>query len=206
MKRWYQLKPITRVIISWVVVATVALGAGIGIGASITKTNLANAEATLEPEPEPTAAVHHYNGEVTDPGFTPVDVPLDEDLQEYIFYLSDSYGLDHTLVLAVIQTESDFDPKAVSPDGEDWGLMQINEVNHAWLEEELGVKDFLDPYQNVQAGTYMLAKLFEKYDHTEQVLMAYNMGETGARRAWENGACWTNYVDKVLWNQYELIK
>lgn len=130
-------------------------------------------------------------------GFVPLDVPMDEWTQDFIYCLSYGYDIDFSLVMAVIQQESSFRADTIS-DSKDYGLMQINKVNHSWLTEKLGVTDFLDPYQNTRSGIFILRKLFEKYEDTEKVLMAYNLGETGAARLWKKGIYETAYSNKVM--------
>lgn len=129
--------------------------------------------------------------------FIPLDIPLDDDLQEFIYCLSYSYNIDWTLVMAMISCESSFKSDAVSTSN-DFGLMQINIINHQWLSEALGVTDFLDAKQNIRSGVFILRKLFEKYgDDTHKVLMAYNMGEYGASKLWEQEIFSTAYTEKV---------
>lgn len=124
------------------------------------------------------------------------DVPLSEDIQRFIFYLSSAYEIDYPLVLAIIERESQFEADTISPTN-DYGLMQVNRINHAQLSKELGVNDFLDPYSNVKAGMFMLRKLFEKYEAVDTVLMAYNMGESGAKRLWAKGIFESKYSNSV---------
>lgn len=138
-------------------------------------------------------------------GFKPLNVPLDEELQEYIYCLSYGYGIDFTLVMAIIEQESSFRTGVVS-ETNDYGLMQINEINHEWLSEQLGITDYLDPEQNVRAGLFILRKLYEKYNSDEKVLMAYNMGEGGAARLWKNGIYETQYTKGVLIKQEKFEK
>lgn len=129
--------------------------------------------------------------------FKPLDCRMPEEHQEFVFYLCSGYNIDFTLVMAMIQHESSFDPNAVSKTN-DYGYMQINIQNHEWLTESLGVTDYLDPYQNIRAGVFVLRKLFERYQDAELVLMAYNMGENGAGRLWEKGIFTTDYTQEVL--------
>ena len=124
-----------------------------------------------EPEPEP---------EEETPTARIYDIPLTEELQEYTFTLCEEYGVDYEMVLALMNRESEYKAGVISKTG-DYGIMQINKVNHKWLTEELEVTDFLDPEQNIRCGIYMLADLMKKYDDPHRVLMAYNMGERGAR-------------------------
>ena len=142
--------------------------------------------------------------ESVEPIFTPLDVPLDVDIQEYIYELCDEYNMDFTFVMALIGVESSYQAEAVSSTS-DYGLMQINRCNHEWLTETLGVTNYLDPYQNIQSGMYILKGLFEKYDDPEMVLMAYNMGERGASKRWNKGIYETDYSNAVMNLYTELI-
>jgi soluble lytic murein transglycosylase-like protein len=84
---------------------------------------------------------------------------------------ADKYGLPRRLVRSVISTESDFEPRAISPKGA-IGLMQLMPAT----AEALGA-DPHDPAQNVDAGTRYLRDLLEKYDGgLWHALAAYNAG------------------------------
>ena len=137
--------------------------------------------------------------------FVPLDVPMDEEMQEFIYCLSYGYNVDFPLVMALIENESSFRVDTISKTN-DYGLMQINKVNHKWLSKTLGVTDFLDPYQNTRSGIFILRKLFEKYEDTAKVLMAYNMGEGGASRLWKKGIYETAYSKKVMEQAVEYKK
>ena len=126
-----------------------------------------------------------------------IDCPLDDATQQMIYEKSQEYNVDFAFVMAVIFRESSFNPEAVGKTN-DYGLMQINKVNHEWLSKELGITDFLDPEQNVTAGLYMLQDLFEKYDEAGLVLMAYNMGEPTAKKLWNQGIYSTDYAEAIL--------
>lgn len=85
---------------------------------------------------------------------------------------SATFGVDPSLVKAVIHQESSFNPYAVSAAGAK-GLMQLMDGTG----EGFGVTDPFDPQQNVQAGTQFLAGLLHKYNGNEGVaLAAYNAG------------------------------
>lgn len=127
-------------------------------------------------------------------GFIQLDVPLDPEIQEYVYEQCVYYNIDYFLVMALIQHESEFISDAVSGTG-DYGLMQINTCNH-----KEGI-DYLDPYQNISEGMMMLDYLFTKYTDPALVLMAYNMGETGASKLWEQGIYSTDYVDEIFLEQ-----
>lgn len=135
------------------------------------------------------------NWTVTD-DFTPLDCDMDVHTQSFVYYLCDSYDIDWTLVMAMIKCESNFKADIISSTN-DYGLMQINKVNHEWLSETLGIDDFLNPEQNIRAGVYVLRKLFEEYTDIDLVLMAYNMGENGASNLWDKGIYETGYSKQI---------
>ena len=137
--------------------------------------------------------------------FTPLDVPMDENLQEYTYWMADAYDIDFAFLMGLIRNESNFQVDVISGTN-DYGLMQINQKNHEWLSNAVGVTDFLDPYQNIQAGLYILGSLFEKYDDPHMVLMAYNMGEGGASKLWDQGIYQSKYSNRVLEYQETYIK
>jgi hypothetical protein len=203
-----------RVLISWVIVAVIffIIGFGIGWGCRVLHKGLAQ-----KPEAEKALVYGRYDGIIfegeimevkddddddddDDDEFVLLDVPISEDLQKFIFYLSKGYEIDFTFVMALIQQESSFRVNVIS-ESKDYGLMQINEINHALITETLGVADFLEPYNNIRSGMFILRKLFEKYKTPEKVLMAYNLGESGAVRLWEKGIFEINYSKSVF--QYQ---
>lgn len=136
-------------------------------------------------------------GSAAELGFTPLDVPMEEDMQEFIYHLCHGYNIEFPFVMALIEHESSFQSDVVSAT-DDYGLMQINWINHGWLNEKLGVTDLLNPYENVRSGVFILRKLFESYEDPALVLMAYNMGEGGASNLWSNGVYETDYSRSIM--------
>ena len=132
-----------------------------------------------------------------------LDVPLDRYLQEYIHRLCEESGLPYTLAVAVIEQESHYTPWIVS-DTDDWGLFQINAICHEWLAAELGITDFLDPWQSARAGIWLLADYYTRYGYASGALMCYNMGEAGAKALFDQGIYSTTYSERVIGIQYRL--
>lgn len=104
------------------------------------------------------------------------DVPLDDDVQKYIYDQCEAYGVEMPLVLAIIERESHFDAEIISKDGHDFGLMQIRSLDHMQRCVDLGAWNLLDAKQNVRVGINYLSELFSYSEPLEWVLMAYNGG------------------------------
>ena len=134
----------------------------------------------------------------TEPPVLYYDCPLSHDLQDYIRQLCETENVPMGLVIAMIDKESTFRASVVSAT-DDYGLMQINVINHEWLSEQYDITDFLDPYQNVFCGIKILSGHLENYDgDLSRALMAYNMGAGGARRLWNQGIYSTSYTTYIL--------
>ncbi len=81
------------------------------------------------------------------------------------------YHLDPALLYAVIEQESGFQAKAVSPKGA-MGMMQLMpETAKQW-----GLLHPFDPVANIDAGARHLRWLVEKFSNLQLALAAYNSG------------------------------
>lgn len=117
------------------------------------------------------------------------------DLQEIAQDYCEVYNVPYALVLAIAEVETHFDPDAVSPT-HDYGLMQINQINHEWLQG-LGM-DPLTHAGNIEAGVYIIGSYLDRYGDIERALMAYNNGPGGAQKLWDVGVYQTDYTRKVM--------
>lgn len=175
------------------------------LGFSVAGKGAANrVEATTAGTDKPTVWVitEATETEEVDPTETTVadkryyNIPLSEDLQDYIIDTATKYSVPPELIIAIIQNESSYRATATGAAGEQ-GYMQIHPINFEWLGEELGITDFYDPEQNILAGTYLLSEICEKYETPNEILMCYNCGERGAKRLWEKGITETEYCRKI---------
>lgn len=95
-----------------------------------------------------------------------------DEIRSIVHDKASQYQVDPALVMAVIHTESSFDPRAVSSAGAK-GLMQLMDGTAAGL----GVRDSFDPVDNVDGGVRYLASLLDRYNgQTRTALAAYNAG------------------------------
>lgn len=152
----------------------------------------ATPEASVAPSPTPTPspeAVLWRDDIVTDGNL------LDYDLQMTMQACCEKYGVPYAMALAVADVESRFDPTATSGTN-DYGLMQINQVNHGWLLEQ-GI-DPMTPEGNIEAGVLFLSDYLTAYGDPEMAVMAYNCGPGGAQKLWAAGTYHTEHSQKVM--------
>ena len=133
-------------------------------------------------------------------GYLSDAVPLSYDLQDIMRTACEEYGCPYSLALAVAEVESHFDMDAVGSAGE-VGIMQLNPgpENTYWVNLEAETnQDPMTPAGNIVCGVYLLGTYLVHYGDTEKAVMAYNMGNAGAERAWENGVISTEHSEKVM--------
>jgi soluble lytic murein transglycosylase-like protein len=119
-----------------------------------------------------------------------------EPIVNFVRLIAPEYQLEPHLVLAVIAAESNFDPGAVSPKNAQ-GLMQLIPET----ARRFGVKDALDPAQNIRGGMAYLRWLLAYFEgDVSLALAAYNAGEGAVERylGVPPFAETRNYVLKIL--------
>ena len=132
-------------------------------------------------------------------GYFSLAVPMPYEWQDYMRTYCEEYGCPYPLALAVAQTESNFDMDAVGASGE-VGIMQLNPGPGGSYHAEIQAATGLDPTTasgNIAGGCYKLGLYLAKYGSVEKAAMAYNMGEGGARSAWDSGITSTDYSKEV---------
>ena len=96
---------------------------------------------------------------------------------EIISALSEAHGVDPLLVRALIQVESNYQPRARSSKGA-MGLMQIMPAT----AREYRVRNPYDPKTNIEAGVRRLKDLLDKWGAVDLALAAYNAGEGAVQK------------------------
>ena len=150
---------------------------------------LVETSMAVKPEPAPVARPEVYLATSLDlpatpeptptPIAVPADVPLDTECWVALTETCEARGIDTSLALGLIYTESRFQEDAVSPAG-CYGLAQLNP---AYFPSGLSAAD------NIRAGLNYLGDLLEEYGDTGAALTGYNAGHDTGSRA---------YADAVL--------
>ncbi len=93
-------------------------------------------------------------------------------------YYSNKYGVDRSLILAIMKTESNFKVDAVSNKGA-LGIMQIMPKTAEFISKELNREsyDLKDEKTSIEFGVYYLSYLSKKFKNEYEVICAYNAGE-----------------------------
>lgn len=131
----------------------------------------------------------------------PLAVDLDAETQWAIY---EACGYDpglFSLVMAIAEHESEFQPDLQGDNGQSIGMMQINTKWHTGRMEALGVTDLTDPVQCAAVAIDYLQELESRYGfepESEALLIAYNCGPSGAKRLIEAGTTSTTYSQEVI--------
>jgi soluble lytic murein transglycosylase len=129
-------------------------------------------------------------------------------LAQAVVDASRAHSLPPTLLVAVMEVESGFDPYAVSQKGA-LGLMQILpstgiEVAHRVGIPWRGPRTLFDPRANVRLGAAYLRELLDRYASLRVALAAYNEGPGQIESRLRGGASFpAHYTDRVLGAYWE---
>jgi hypothetical protein len=131
---------------------------------------------------------------------SPPPIPVHRKYDDYKTLIQDvatSTRLEPALLHAVIQTESAYNPKAVSPKGA-VGLMQLMPAT----ARRFGVKNRRDATANVYGGARYLRYLLKLFNNNLKLALAgYNAGENAVKRYGNKIPPYRetkNYVKKVM--------
>jgi soluble lytic murein transglycosylase len=118
---------------------------------------------------------------------------------------SEKNHLDPIFVMALIETESKFNPLARGTHGE-IGLMQIKPSTAQWLVQKYkikmnGEKSLYNPIQNIRIGVAYIRFLRESFKSSAtQYVNAYNVGPQKLRRLYASEIKPTEYSTRVFLN------
>ena len=126
------------------------------------------------------------------------------------------HNLDPILVLALIQVESGFQFKVVSPMGAR-GIMQIMPDVAQGLVQQSGLRphsdavrfrpEFLDdPLFSIKLGVYYLHDLKKSFRDVSTALVAYNLGPTEVRNRLDNNRQFSDEYATTVLSTYQRFK
>ena len=104
-------------------------------------------------------------------------------VQQLLVQAANRYGLDPSLLIAMAQRESNFDPNAYNPSTGACGVMQLI----ARTAAAYGVTNCKDPAQNIDGGAHVLADLVSQFGDVIKAVAAYDWGSgnlSAAIRQW----------------------
>lgn len=161
-------------------------------------------QTTTAEQPTTTAIVEVETVEtVAEPTYNLCDIPLDEELQIWVFDYCKDKHINPYLVFAMCERESNYNADEVGDSGNSLGIMQIQPKWHQWRMDKLGLFDWMDATQNIMIGIDILLDLYSKNDDTAWVLMAYNGGVAYADRYYEAGNI-SEYAEYIMARAEEL--
>jgi len=126
------------------------------------------------------------------------------EISKTIYEESIKYNFNPLLITAIIKTESNFDPQAVS-DSYAYGLCQVRRFIAPELASNIGIewdgaeKTLFDPIKNIKIGVYYLSILNRDFNDLKTAVIAYNQGPYAVQELLTNNQeLPNNYLDKVL--------
>lgn len=131
--------------------------------------------------------------EITEPPKRKAETPEDKkalgfmqsDLGDWIIKYSYGEGIDPFLIFAMAERESDFTPDCLGDKGASIGLMQVQPKWNLERMDKLEVEDLKDPKGCVRVAIDILLEYAERNSDLFYVLMAYNGGESYAKKYYE---------------------
>lgn len=161
-------------------------------------------EQTTTAEQQTTTAIVEVETEtVAEPTYNLCDIPLDAELQIWVFDYCKDKKLNPYLIFAMCERESQCKADTVGDNGNSLGIMQIQPKWHQERMDRLGCTDLLDARQNIIIGVDILLELYSKNEDTAWVLMAYNGGVAYADRYYETGNI-SEYAEYIMARAEEL--
>lgn len=130
--------------------------------------------------------------------------------------IAERYDIEVELLLALVNRESTFNPKAISPTGA-VGLLQLIPLTARGLGLKVpsyqnvrkptpnpSVDERFHPLKNLEAGVKYLHQMFERYDGDRDLaLAAYNVGPGNVRKKGKLSRSAERHVGRVLENYYQ---
>lgn len=193
------MKPSLNTLVVGLLVAFIITTGYVPFTYSFDKTEKSAKEALLSSQsPIPKrVSVANSSKKKKSPPFTDRSIKGERSFLPIIIRTALRYDIDPALVMAIIMTESEYNPRAISVKGAK-GLMQLMPVT----ARSLGVDDVFNPEQNIHGGVRHFKFLLEQLDgDVALALAAYNAGLRHVKRYKDIPPFKDTrlYLKKVLW-------
>ncbi len=125
------------------------------------------------------------------------------DLTATIYETALAEGIDPELAFRLVEVESEFNPKAVSPVGA-VGLVQLMLPTAKYFDKTVTREKLFDPQTNLRIGFRYLRGLMKSYKgDLKLALLVYNRGPVAVEHALATGVDPANGYDRVILKGYE---
>jgi len=137
------------------------------------------------------------------------NTPLDLETSAVLVNVANKYELKPSLILSIMELESNFDQYIVGRD-QDRGYMQIIPSTEKWLANEFAEKHNLeydpekifDPDYNIELAATYLRLLKDSYGNDyNRILSEYNRGPYNLARYYEEYKTYSTSYSRVILNQ-----
>jgi len=143
------------------------------LGLGVLLLTIVPAYAYFGSRPQPDSEIMKIARDAVEASDSSVEIAEIVEIEAHIREVAVRYDIPPILVAAIVEAESEFNPRAVSRRGAR-GLMQLMPDTASSLR----VSDTFDPYENIEGGVRHLRRLMDRYHgNLPLVLAAYNAGE-----------------------------
>src|SRR6266850_5724783 len=143
------------------------------LGLGVLLLTIVPAYAYFGSRPQPDSEIMKIARDAVEASDSSVEIAEIVEIEAHIREVAVRYDIPPILVAAIVEAESEFNPRAVSRRGAR-GLMQLMPRTASSLQ----VSDSFDPYENIEGGVRHLRSLMDRYrGDLPLVLAAYNAGE-----------------------------
>lgn len=139
------------------------------------------------------------------------NTPLDLEAAAAVVYYSDFYGIQYSLILSIIEIESNFNQYLVGT-SEDRGYMQIIPETEKYLVQMFGSRIgieynpelIFEPDYNLGLGISYIAYLYSRHgDHLDKILTEYNRGAGGLAAYYRENATYSSSYSRAVIDRRE---
>jgi len=119
-------------------------------------------------------------------------------------YWAKAYGVDPQAIAAIRRIESYGDHRAENPFTKAWGPMQVTPPTADYIEACTGIPAetiLSDPNVNIQAGTWLFAQWYHRFNDLDMALASYYGGAAEVIEC----ECVPDWAEHYIWKVREVL-